>query len=106
MSADAKTAKKAPKAISLRLSLLFVGLLIASILVAELLVLGFGYGLVKDLIDTSLTNQVTASAAQVNKDLSSTFYYLNGVADKPNIRAPSFLCVSLSTPFPHSGAPQ
>ncbi len=83
MSEGAKNTQKkgATKAISARLSIMFVGLLIASILVAELLVLGFGYGLVKDLIDTSLTNQVAASAAQVNKDLSSTFYYLNGVAD-------------------------
>ena len=81
MSADAKAKNGAPKAISLRLSILFVGLLIASILVAEALVLGFGYNLVKDLIDTSLTNQVSASASEVNKSLTSTFYYLNGVAD-------------------------
>ena len=83
MSEGAKNAKKkgATKAISAKISVMFVALLIGSILIAELLVLGFGYGLVKDLIDTSLTNQVSASAAKVNKDLSSTFYYLNGVAD-------------------------
>lgn len=82
MSNVQKAAKKGPtKAISVRLSMLFVALLIVSILIAEALVLGFGYNLVKDLIDTSLTNQVDASAAKVNKDLTSTFYYLNGVAD-------------------------
>ncbi len=73
--------KAAPKAISLRLSMMFVGLLIASILIAEGLVLGFGYDLVKNLIDASLSNQVSASASKVNKDLTATFYYLNGVAD-------------------------
>ncbi len=84
--ADANTSsnaakKGAPKAISVRLAAMFVGLLIASILVAEFLVLGFGFNLVKDLIDTSLSNQVSASASEVNKNLTSTFYYLNGVAD-------------------------
>jgi methyl-accepting chemotaxis protein len=74
-------AKAAPKPISLKLSIIFVILLILSILVAELMVLAFGYGMVKDLIDTSLKNEVAADAGQINKELSSTFYYLNGVAD-------------------------
>ena len=73
--------KRAPKAISMRLSVLFVALLIISILITEALIISFGYGMVKDLIDTSLTNQVSASAGQINKELTSTFYYLNGVAD-------------------------
>ena len=86
MSVDEKNVQKtqvkgATKAISKRLSVLFVALLIASILVTEALIIGFGYSLVKDLIDTSLSNQVSASAAQVNKDLTATFYYLNAVAD-------------------------
>lgn len=86
MSKDAKaeknkTQKRAIKTISTKLSILFVALLIGSILIAEALILSFGYNLVKDLIDTSLTNQVSASAAKVNSNLSSTFYYLNGVAD-------------------------
>ena len=73
--------KRATKAISVRISILFVTLLVASILIAEGLVIIFGYGMVKDLINTSLTNQVSASAAKVNKELTSTFYYLNAVAD-------------------------
>ncbi len=75
------TKKGATKNISVKISMMFVALLIASILVAEALVIGFGYGLVKDLIDTSLSNSVTAYAGEVNRDLNSTFYYLNGVAD-------------------------
>ena len=81
MSTGKEGKKGATKAISVRLLVMFVALLIASILIAEVLVLGFGYNMVKKLIDTSLTNQVTADAAQINKDLSSIFYYLNGVAD-------------------------
>jgi methyl-accepting chemotaxis protein len=76
-----KEKKGATKAISVRLLSLFIALLIGSILIAEVLILGFGFNLVKDLIDTSLVNQVSASAADVNKSLTSTFYYLNGVAD-------------------------
>ena len=81
MSTGKEGKKGATKAISVRLLVMFVALLIASILIAEVLVLGFGYNMVKGLIDTSLTNQVTADAAQINKDLNSIFYYLNGVAD-------------------------
>ncbi len=76
-----KEKKGATKAISVRISVLFVSLLVASILIAEGLVLGFGYGMVKDLIYTTLASQVSASAANVNKELNSTFYYLNAVAD-------------------------
>ena len=53
MSNQQNNAKKgATKAISVRISIMFVVLLIASILIAEGLVIGFGYGMVKDLIDT------------------------------------------------------
>ena len=75
------TKKQATKPISVKLSIIFVVLLILSILVAELLVLAFGYGMVKDLIDKSLTYQVSSEANKINKELMSTFYYLNGVAD-------------------------
>lgn len=81
MSTGKEVKKGATKAISVRLLVMFVAMLIASILIAEVLILGFGYNMVKNLIDTSLTNQVTADAAQINKDLNSIFYYLNGVAD-------------------------
>ena len=69
------------KQISVKLTIMFVTLLVLSILVSEFLVLVFGFNMVKDLIDTSLTNQVTTSSATVNRDLNSTFTYLNGVAD-------------------------
>ena len=80
----AKEAKKtggSPKAISTKLSLLFVILLLVSIIVAETVTFVMGFSIIKDLIYTSLENEVTADASRVNRELLSTFYYLNGVAD-------------------------
>ena len=70
-----------PKAISKRLTLLFVLMLIASTLFAEGIIITLGYGMIKDLIDKSLNNQVVAEAGEVNRELNSIFYYLNGIAD-------------------------
>ncbi len=77
----AKTSNESPKAISTKLSLMFVALLLVSILVAEGLTFALGYRMIRALIYTSLENEVSADAAQVNKELTATFYYLNGVAD-------------------------
>ncbi len=77
----ANTNNGSPKAISTKLSLMFVALLLVSILVAEGVTFALGFGMIKDLIYTSLKNEVSADAAQVNKELTATFYYLNGVAD-------------------------
>ena len=77
----ANTNNGSPKAISTKLSLMFVALLLVSILVAEGLTFALGFSMIKDLIYTSLKNEVSADAAQVNKELTATFYYLNGVAD-------------------------
>lgn len=70
-----------PKTISKRLTLLFVLMLIASTLFAEGIIITLGYGMIKDLIDKSLNNQVVAEAGEVNRELNSIFYYLNGIAD-------------------------
>ncbi len=82
MSSAGNSEKKgAVKAISVRLSVMFVILLIISILVTQIIVVSMGYGLIKDLINSTLTNKVSSDAGQINRDLNSTFYYLNGVAD-------------------------
>ncbi len=70
-----------PKAISKKLAMLFGVLLICSTLLAECLILGFGYRMMKNLIDSSLNNEVVADAGQINKALNAIFYYLNGIAD-------------------------
>ncbi len=75
------TDNKAPKAISKKLASLFGIFLVVSILVAELLVVVLEYSMIKDLVHTSLRNEVKADASQINRELNSTFYYLNGIAD-------------------------
>lgn len=77
----AATNKKAPRAISKRLTLVFALMLIVSTLLAEGIATGFGYNMIIDLINTSLKNEVSADAGLVNRELNSTFYYLNGIAD-------------------------
>ncbi|MCR5581802.1 MAG: methyl-accepting chemotaxis protein [Pseudobutyrivibrio sp.] len=70
-----------PRAISTKITLVFVLLLFVSILVSEAIVFSLGYGMIKGLIDSSLNNEVVADAGIVNRELNSTFYYLNGIAD-------------------------
>ena len=69
------------KSISKKLSMISAIMLIISMIAAELIVIGFGYGMVKDLINKSLKTEVSTDAGMVNRDLNATFYYLNGVAD-------------------------
>ena len=75
------TDNKAPKAISKKLASLFGIFLVVSILLAELLVVALEYSMIKGLVHSSLKNEVKADASQINKELNSTFYYLNGIAD-------------------------
>ena len=74
-------AGSSPKAISAKISLLFVAMLLVTILVAEGITFSLGYAMIKDLIYNSLENEVSVDASSVNRELNSTFYYLNGVAD-------------------------
>jgi len=41
----------------------------------------FGQNIITNLLYTSLEEQVKSDAGEINKQLNSTFYYLNGVAD-------------------------
>ena len=81
---SAKSGKKtggSPKAISTKLSLLFVAMLLITVLVAEGITFALGYSMIKDLIYNSLESEVSVDAGRINRELNSTFYYLNGVAD-------------------------
>ncbi|MCR5776039.1 MAG: methyl-accepting chemotaxis protein [Lachnospiraceae bacterium] len=71
----------AQKAISAKLSVLFVTLLLISILIAVGITFSLSYLTIRDLTFTSLKNEVSVDAGNVNRELNSTFYYLNGVAD-------------------------
>lgn len=67
--------------ISRKLSIISALMLVISMLAAEFIVIGFGYNMVSDLIHSSFSNEVTVDAGVIDRDLNSTFYYLNGVAD-------------------------
>ena len=45
-----------------RKALIFAALLVASTLLIECLIIGFGYNMIKGLIDTSLNNEAVADA--------------------------------------------
>ncbi|WP_024864459.1 methyl-accepting chemotaxis protein [Butyrivibrio sp. FCS014] len=82
MSANpSKKSGTSPKAISAKISLLFVALLIITIIVSEATIFSLGYSMISDLIYNSLENEVSVDASKVNRELNSTFYYLNAVAD-------------------------
>ncbi|MCR5101861.1 MAG: methyl-accepting chemotaxis protein [Butyrivibrio sp.] len=76
-----KTDGSSPKAISTKISLLFVAMLLITILVSEGITFSLGYSMIKDLIYDSMENQVSVDGSKVNRELNATFYYLNGVAD-------------------------
>ncbi|MBQ7429384.1 MAG: methyl-accepting chemotaxis protein [Butyrivibrio sp.] len=76
-----KKVGSSPKAISARISVLFVAMLLITILVAEGITFSLGYSMIRNLIYSSLQNEVSVDASKVNRELNSTFYYLNGVAD-------------------------
>ncbi|MBE5859817.1 MAG: methyl-accepting chemotaxis protein [Butyrivibrio sp.] len=81
MKGQTKKAGASPKAISAKISVLFVAMLLVTILIAEGITFSLGYSMIKDLIYNSLQNEVTVDASKVNRELNATFYYLNGVAD-------------------------
>ena len=72
---------QAVKSISTRLAVMFAIILVVSIIVAESLVVALEFNMIKDLIHTSLTNECVADAGNINRELHSTFYYLNGIGD-------------------------
>lgn len=76
-----KQETKNVKSISRKLSLISAVMLVISMIAAELIVIGFGYNMVQDLINKSLKTEVSTDAGLVNRELNATFYYLNGVAD-------------------------
>ena len=81
MEKNMNSNSKKVKSIGRKISLIMALMLVVCMIAAELIVIGFGSNMVKNLIDSSLKNEVTADAGMVNRELNATFYYLNGVAD-------------------------
>jgi methyl-accepting chemotaxis protein len=72
---------KAVKSISNKLAVMFAIILLVSIVIAEILVVALEFNMIKDLVHTSLKNECVADAGNINRELHSTFYYLNGIGD-------------------------
>lgn len=72
---------QAVKSISKKLAVMFAVILVISIIICESLVVALEFNMIKDLVHTSLTNECVADAGNINRELHSTFYYLNGIGD-------------------------
>jgi methyl-accepting chemotaxis protein len=82
MGTSKNAAKNGPKtSINTKIAAIFAIMLVVTILLAECIALSFGYGMIRDLINTSLQNEVSSDAGKINRELNATFYYLNGVGD-------------------------
>ncbi|MCR4867948.1 MAG: methyl-accepting chemotaxis protein [Lachnospiraceae bacterium] len=73
--------KRGRSSVSRKLSIISAVMLVVSMVVVEVIAMTFSYNMITDLIDSSLKTEVKVDADLINKELNSTFYYLNGVAD-------------------------
>lgn len=73
--------RKAVKPISGKLMKRLIPVITVGILLIVIVVVFFGTRMVQSLLFTTMRNQVEANTGEVNKQLNSTFYYLNGVGD-------------------------
>jgi methyl-accepting chemotaxis protein len=72
---------KKVKKLSAKLISFIIPIFAVGILAIMLILFIFVSSLVKNLLYTSLQQQVLADAGQINRQLNSIFYYLNGVGD-------------------------
>ncbi|MCR4998441.1 MAG: methyl-accepting chemotaxis protein [Lachnospiraceae bacterium] len=77
--------RKKMKRLSSKLIALFLPIVAVGIAIVVMLVGVFGRKLIKELLFTSLEQSVAANASEVNRQLNSTFYYLNAIGDSIEI---------------------
>ncbi len=73
--------EKKVKRISGKLLSLIIPMIVAGLILIIAVVALYGTRLIRNLLYTSLEEQALSDAGEINKQLNSTFYYLNGVAD-------------------------
>ena len=73
--------KRGRSSVSRKLSIISAVMLVVSMVAVEVIAMTFSFNMITDLIDASLKTEVKVDADLINKELNSTFYYLNGVAD-------------------------
>ena len=81
MSNENQTEKTKVKKLSGKIMARFLPVIAVGILVIIGVVGTFGLRLIRNLLYTSLEQHVMADAGEVNKQLNSTFYYLNAIGD-------------------------
>ena len=81
MSTDNKTQNTKVKQLSGKLMVRFLPVIAVGIAVIIFVVGIFGVRLIRNLLYTTLEQHVSADSAEVNKQLTATFYYLNAIAD-------------------------
>lgn len=74
-------ARKHLKHISGKLLRVIIPMIIGGLAIFSAVILINISPLVTDLLHTSMSQQVNANAAQINRTLNSSFYYMNGIAD-------------------------
>ena len=75
------SSKGSKSSINAKITIIFVIILLISILFTEAVAISRSKSMITELINSTLKNEVSTDAGQVNRELNSTFYYLNGVAD-------------------------
>ncbi len=67
--------------INAKITVFFVIILVLSILITEGIAITRSKSMITKLINSTLKNEVSTDAGEINRELNSTFYYLNGIAD-------------------------
>lgn len=84
MSQDKNTQKT--KKLSAKLMGIFLPVIILGVAVIIAVVATFGLNLIKELLFSTMEQHVAADSKEINKQLNSTFYYLNAIADSLEIQ--------------------
>ena len=78
---DNKSTSVKRSSINAKITVFFVIILVLSIMITEGIAITRSKSMITKLIDSTLKNEVSTDAGAINRELNSTFYYLNGIAD-------------------------
>ena len=81
MSMESKNSQPKVKQVSGKLMVRILPVIALGILVIISVVAVFGFRQIKGLLHDTLEQHVSSDSKEVNKQLNSTFYYLNAIAD-------------------------
>lgn len=73
--------RKVKRSINFKLVVTIIPMIVISMALIVAVIFIRGNDVIRDLLYTSLQNEVSTDAGEVNKSLNSTFYYINGISD-------------------------